>query len=126
MAETADEEEANLREATGLQIEIKLAEQKQEGETGETTEEEVAVALLADLQQQQDQEQEFLLQDLASKVSALPLQCSQAKTFPSNLIFPTKYLCLTQPPPLMSSRNAFWKRTLASCDYNKCAYAGDK
>jgi hypothetical protein len=71
MAETADEEEANLREATGLQIEIKLAEKKQGGETGENIEEEIAVALLADLQQQQDQEQEFLLQDLASKVNAL-------------------------------------------------------
>lgn len=70
MAETADEEELHLREATGLRMEIKMAETKQEGEeVGEKLEEEIAVSLLAELQQQQDQEEEFLLQDLASKVT---------------------------------------------------------
>lgn len=66
MAETADEEEQHLREATGLRIEIKMAETKQEG--GEVGEDEIAVSLLAELQQEQDQEEEFLLKDLAAKV----------------------------------------------------------
>ncbi|XP_032219683.2 trichohyalin [Nematostella vectensis] len=79
MAEAAQEQEENLREATGLKIEIKLSEPLGEGEEKERTEDEIAAGLLADLQQQQDMEQEYLLQDLASKSPAILQQLKQVQ-----------------------------------------------
>ena len=61
-----------MREAVCLNVITKMAELKanwSEGE-GEVKNEDVQVAILANLQQIQDQEAEILLKDLSSKVSA--------------------------------------------------------
>ena len=70
MTETADEQEAILREGVGLKLELSREEprQKAAGEGKELGPDDDAVSLLAALQQHQEQEAEYLLRDLAVKV----------------------------------------------------------
>lgn len=70
MTETADEQEAILREGVGLKLELSREElrQKAAGEGKELEPDDDAVSLLAALQQHQEQEAEYLLRDLAVKV----------------------------------------------------------
>ena len=70
MTETADEQEAILREGVGLKLELSREElrQKAAGEGKELGPDDHSVSLLAALQQHQEQEAEYLLRDLAVKV----------------------------------------------------------
>ena len=70
MTETADEQEAILREGVGLKLELSREElrQKAAGEGKELEPDDDAVSLLAALKQHQEQEAEYLLRDLAVKV----------------------------------------------------------
>ena len=70
MTETADEQEAILREGVGLKLELSREElrQKAAGEGKELGPDDDSVSLLAALQQHQEQEAEYLLRDLAVKV----------------------------------------------------------
>jgi len=72
MSETADEQEAILREGVGLKLELIREElgQKVTEEGRELGTDDDAVSLLAALQFNQEQEAEYLLRDLAVKVSA--------------------------------------------------------
>ena len=70
MTETADEQEAILREGVGLKLELSREElgKKAAEEGKELGPDDNAVALLAALQQHQEQEAEYLMRDLAVKV----------------------------------------------------------
>lgn len=71
MTEIADEQEAILREGVGIKLELSREEleQKAAEEVKELGPDDNAVALLAALQQHQEQEAEYLMRDLAVKVS---------------------------------------------------------
>ena len=71
MAETADEQEGLLREATAIKLELLQSEldMAANGEGVQAAGDEAAVKLLAQLQVYQDQEAEFLLADIANKVT---------------------------------------------------------
>ena len=75
MTETADEQEAILREGVGLKLELSREElgQKAAEEGRELGPNDDAVPLLAALQYNQEQEAEYLLRDLAIKVPFLSL-----------------------------------------------------
>ena len=69
MEETAEEQIEYFKEAASLKIEKILAELKSKSDTGkEVTDEDVSVKIMADLQENQDQEAQYLMKDLASKV----------------------------------------------------------
>ena len=70
MTETVDEQEVILREGVGLKLELSREElgKKAAEEGKELGPDDNAVALLAALQQQQEQEAEYLMRDLAVKV----------------------------------------------------------
>ena len=68
-ADSMAEHDAILREAVCLNI-VKIGEEMKEN-GGEVKEDDVHVAMLANLQQIQDQEAEILLRDLSEKVSEL-------------------------------------------------------
>ena len=68
-AESVAEHDVILREAVCLNI-VKVREDMKEN-GGEMKDEDVHVAILANLQQIQDQEAEILLRDLSGKVSEL-------------------------------------------------------
>ena len=73
MTETADEQEAILREGVGIKLELIREElgQKATEEGKELGPDDNAVSLLATLQQHQEQEAEYLMRDLAVKVSQI-------------------------------------------------------
>ena len=99
MTETADEQEAILREGVGLKLELSREElgQKAAEEGKEQGPDDNAVALLAALQQHQEQEAEYLMRDLAVKV---PLRFNFALEI---LLLPIKRL----PPFFVDTR--LWK-----------------
>ena len=70
MRETADEQEAILREGVGVKLELSREElgQKALKEGRELGPDDDTVSLLASLQYHQEQEAEYLLRDLATKV----------------------------------------------------------
>ena len=70
MAETTDEQELILREGVGLRLQLGQEEMRQKAleEGRETAPNEAAVSLVAALQCHQEQEAEYLMRDLATKV----------------------------------------------------------
>ena len=105
MTETADEQEAILREGVGLKLELSREElgQKAAEEGKEQGPDDNAVALLAALQQHQEQEAEYLMRDLAVKV---PLRFNFALEI---LLLPIKRL-----PPFSLIRDSGKQNTLGN------------
>ncbi|XP_078676996.1 uncharacterized protein LOC144913832 [Branchiostoma floridae x Branchiostoma belcheri] len=70
LSETQDEQEEIFEESTALRVECCLVALQSAAEGKAVSDDDVHVSLLADLQQHQDKESHYLLQDLASKTIA--------------------------------------------------------
>ncbi|XP_070559138.1 trichohyalin-like isoform X2 [Ptychodera flava] len=71
--ETASDPQEQMdifREASALRVESRLSELIKSSEDGKATEEDAQTSLLADLQQQQDQETQYLMTDIHTKSAA--------------------------------------------------------
>ncbi|XP_066283910.1 trichohyalin-like isoform X2 [Branchiostoma lanceolatum] len=70
LSETQDEQEEIFEESTALRVECCLVALQSAAEGKSLSDDDVHVSLLADLQQHQDKESHYLLQDLATKTIA--------------------------------------------------------
>ncbi|CAH1265139.1 MAB21L2 [Branchiostoma lanceolatum] len=70
LSETQDEQEEIFEESTALRVECCLVALQSAAEGKSLSDDDVHVSLLADLQQHQDKESHYLLQDLATKTVA--------------------------------------------------------
>ncbi|XP_078596993.1 uncharacterized protein LOC144873475 isoform X1 [Branchiostoma floridae x Branchiostoma japonicum] len=70
LSETQDEQEEIFEESTALRVECCLVTLQSAAEGKTLSDDDVHVSLLADLQQHQDKESQYLLQDLAAKTVA--------------------------------------------------------